>query len=68
MEKYVLAIIGHRNLLGAETSYLHWKKIESESVRTCADKMCFLDTGAVVKAEKWALERQNGKLESLLER
>ncbi len=41
-EKFVLAIVGHKNALGAEFAYLDWRKIEQAWVETCADKMCFL--------------------------
>jgi len=41
-EKNVLAIVGHRNQLGAESHYIDWNRVESEWVETCANKMCFL--------------------------
>jgi len=68
LERDVLAIIGHKNRLGAEIAYLDWKKIEKRWVEHCAAKMCFLDTGAIVQKQVVELTRQNGKLELLLER
>jgi integrase len=67
-EKYVLAIIGHRALMGSEASYLDWRKIEEKWAETCADKLCFFDNSATVKAENQALKNTNGKLEALMEK
>ena len=67
-EKNVLAIIGHKNKLAAEGSYIDWNRVESEWVENCADKMCFLDNGAVAQKRVVELSRQNGKLELLLEK
>ncbi len=67
-EKYVLAIIGHKNSLGAESHYLDWKKIEANWVEHCAEKMRFLDNSAPLQSKVAELTRANGKLELLLER
>ena len=40
-EKYCLAIVGHKNKLGAEGSYLDWNRIESEWKIKCSEKMVF---------------------------
>src|SRR5438309_441689 len=65
-EKDALAIIGHK--YGAESSYIDWKRVESNWVATCADKMCFLDIGGIAEKHIVELTRTNGKLETLLER
>ena len=68
-EKSVLAIIGHvGKMMGAESHYLDWNRIEKEWVSSCSEKMCFLDTGAVAQKRVVELTRQNGKLEALLEK
>ena len=67
-EKYVLAIVGHRNALASESHYLNWNEIEKNWVEKCAEKMCFLDNGAVAQRQVVELTRQNGKLEALLEK
>jgi len=65
-EKDTLAIIGHK--YGAESSYIDWKRVESNWVEACAEKMSFLDTGADAQKKVVELTRQNGKLEALLEK
>ncbi len=67
-EKYVLAIIGHKNHLGAESHYLDWRKIEESWREKCADKMTFLDTSVAANKKVEELTRTNGKLELLLEK
>jgi len=65
-EKDTLAIIGHK--YGSESSYIDWKRVESNWVEACANKLCFLDNGAVAQKQVTELTRTNGKLEALLER
>jgi integrase len=65
--KYVSAIIGHRNKLQSEASYLSWEAIEKAWVEKCSKKICFLSTyESREKADM--LEKRNGKLELLLEK
>jgi len=68
-EREVLAIIGHKNkALGVEVAYLDWKKVEANWREKRAEKMSFLDTGAVAQKQVADLTRTNGKLEALLEK
>jgi hypothetical protein len=65
-EKYVLAIIGHRNRLASESHYLNWTEIERDWKEKCSESTFLLTTDSKVKIER--LEKHNGKLEALLER
>jgi len=67
-EKFVLAIIGHKNKLGAESHYVNWDEVERSWVEHCADRLSFLDTAVVVNSKVAELTRTNGKLEALLEK
>ncbi|HVH15722.1 MAG TPA: site-specific integrase [Candidatus Angelobacter sp.] len=67
-EKYCYAIIGHKGKLGAEGSYIDYKRVESAWVEHCASKMQFLDNSAPLQSEVSELTRTNGKLEALLEK
>jgi integrase len=65
--KYVSAIIGHKNKLQAEASYLDWSEIEHQWVEKCADKLTFLTRAdPEQKKEIERLENRNDKLELLL--
>ena len=61
--KYVSAIIGHKNKLQAEASYLDWNIIEQEWVSKCSEKMCFL-SGKSKDYEQ--VKDENSDLKSLL--
>jgi hypothetical protein len=62
-EKDALAIIGHK--YGSESSYMDWKRVESNWVEVCADKMCFLEGQAQADDR---LQKHSDKLELLLEK
>jgi len=64
--KYVSAIIGHKNKLQAEASYLDWNSIEQEWVSKCSQTsfLTIQDTDSKEKIER--LENRNDKLELLL--
>ena len=66
--KYCSLIVGHRNRLQSEVAYVSWESVEKGWIEKCADKMCFLDTGAVAQKRVVELTRQNGRLELLLEK
>lgn len=67
-EKAVPSIVGHKDALAAETHYTNWAWIEEEWAKTCADKMTFLENGAVAQKQVTDLTRTNGKLEASLEK
>ncbi len=66
--KYVSAIIGHKNKLQAEASYLDWTEIERQWVEKCS-QTSFLTVQDMDSREKIErLEKHNGRLEVLLEK
>ncbi len=67
-EKYVLAIVGHKNKLSSESHYLNWEEIE-RCWSGVSSKLTFLTDGdPEQKKEVERLRNHNGKLELLLER
>src|SRR5207249_5116652 len=64
--KYVSAIIGHKNKLQAEASYLDWTEIERQWFEKCSQSsfLTVQDTDSKEKIER--LENRNDKLELLL--
>ena len=66
-DKYTLAIIGHVGVMGAESSYIDWRKVEEAWVEI-SNKLTFLDNSRQAQKQVADLTRTNGKLEALLEK
>src|SRR5205823_2641496 len=62
--KYVSAIIGHKNKLQAEASYLDWNEIERQWVEKCSKNLTF--TIPTNNEHVVTLEKKNSLLEQLL--
>jgi len=63
--KYVSAIIGHKNKLQAEASYLDWNEIEKQWVEKCSSSS-FLSTDAESKKVYEQVKVENNDLKALL--